>query len=186
MIKSFSILDSPGYSTPITSDLSDFNKSTLNSPRLHAILTQNDRITEPQKGLGAEKKKLQPVGLIEEEKPEVLLPNSSSEKILVEREFSETEVTTESDEVSEELEKIEDDDIKPHMFYTPDEDEIEEKEFSEIQSISYVPPFNNPIYPCINYTSIIGECHLNIFHLLDRSIYWVNQTLKYHLDKSIF
>lgn len=54
----------------------------------------------------------------------------------------------------------------PNLFYTPDEEENEvevsphEPVFEETECVSYVPPFNNPIYPNDNftsYTSAIGK-----------------------------
>lgn len=54
----------------------------------------------------------------------------------------------------------------PNLFYTPDEEEHvtvaspREAVFEEPESVSYVPPFNNPIYPndsFTSYTSAIGE-----------------------------
>lgn len=55
----------------------------------------------------------------------------------------------------------------PNRFYTPDEEEnVEEATtpcelaFEESESVSYVPPFNNPIYPnesFTSYTSAIGK-----------------------------
>lgn len=66
-------------------------------------------------------------------------------------------------------EKEEEDKSKP-LYYTPDEEEDagatvarakETSEKFEEESASYVPPFNNPLYPNSNYTSygsVIGEC----------------------------
>lgn len=55
----------------------------------------------------------------------------------------------------------------PNLFYTPDEEETceettapSEPVFEESESVSYVPPFNNPIYPndsFTSYTSAIGK-----------------------------
>lgn len=54
--------------------------------------------------------------------------------------------------------------VDPGMFYTPDEEESEpadDGKFNKIESTSYVPPFNNPLYPNnISYTtygSVIGK-----------------------------
>lgn len=52
-----------------------------------------------------------------------------------------------------------------HPFYTPDEEDEKSRtkqdlSFEEAESVSYVPPFNNPVYPNDNftaYTSTIGE-----------------------------
>lgn len=58
------------------------------------------------------------------------------------------------------------DETSTNRFYTPDEDENEEEVskdepvFVEPESVSYVPPFNNPIYPndsFTSYTSAIGK-----------------------------
>lgn len=58
-----------------------------------------------------------------------------------------------------------DDGSDPNLYYTPDEEENEvvtqrEPVFEEPESVSYVPPFNNPIYPndsYASYTSAIGK-----------------------------
>ncbi|RZB66669.1 uncharacterized protein BDFB_011626, partial [Asbolus verrucosus] len=56
--------------------------------------------------------------------------------------------------------------VKPNMFYTPDEEERGTEEnppvgYEEIDSVDYVPPFNNPIYPndsnFTSYASVIDE-----------------------------
>lgn len=49
------------------------------------------------------------------------------------------------------------------LYYTPDEEESEianAASTEKVESASYVPPFNNPLYPnstYTNYGSVIGE-----------------------------
>ncbi|XP_044755691.1 uncharacterized protein LOC123314454 isoform X2 [Coccinella septempunctata] len=177
LIKSFTILDSPGYPTPSGSEISDVNKSTLNSPRLHAILTQTDRpglspnMTEQERDSPVVDDKTidgRTTPITDERQPEDVVMTEIPEKEIVDdKETSSAEEVMDFEEAPEEDE--EDDDeaeigekgVKPHLFYTPDEEEeeeeVEEKEFPETESVSYVPPFNNPIYPSISYTSVIDE-----------------------------
>lgn len=65
-----------------------------------------------------------------------------------------------NDEEKPELE-VESQNMKPHMFYTPDEEEDEDEnidnDIPEMESVNYVPPFNNPIYPSNNFSSVIDE-----------------------------
>lgn len=53
------------------------------------------------------------------------------------------------------------DDKETNMFYTPDDDEDRTvSTFEEPDTVNYVPPFNNPVYPNSNFasfTSTIGE-----------------------------
>lgn len=82
---------------------------------------------------------------------------SSSPKF--EEAASEKELVNTSLDSGDEKEKEE---SAPNLFYTPDEEETEQTEtvFEESESISYVPPFNNPIYPndsFTTYTSTIGK-----------------------------
>nr|XP_008192438.1 PREDICTED: uncharacterized protein LOC103312751 [Tribolium castaneum] len=72
-------------------------------------------------------------------------PVSSSSPPTVENEEPEVE----SEEIAEEQTEV---GVKPNMFYTPDEeeagvDENAQGSFEEIDSVDYVPPFNNPVYP---------------------------------------
>jgi hypothetical protein len=69
-------------------------------------------------------------------------------------------------ECEENEEKENDDGVQPNMFYTPDEEERGTDEnaqggYEEIDSVDYVPPFNNPIYPndsnFTSYASVLGE-----------------------------
>lgn len=60
----------------------------------------------------------------------------------------------------------------PVMYYTPDEEESEatdDGKFNKIESTSYVPPFNNPLYPnnvsYTSYGSVIGK--YSVTFLLD-------------------
>lgn len=72
-----------------------------------------------------------------------------------------------SNQGGNEIAKIENTDnvTAPNRFYTPDEEENaqgppHETVFEESESVSYVPPFNNPIYPndsFTSYTSAIGK-----------------------------
>lgn len=67
-------------------------------------------------------------------------------------------------------------DVKPEMFYTPDEEDMDKEEELDkikdttefdVECTNYVPPFNNPVYPNSSFTSfgsVIGEDHL--FHLI--------------------
>ncbi|XP_018575451.1 uncharacterized protein LOC108914194 isoform X2 [Anoplophora glabripennis] len=55
-----------------------------------------------------------------------------------------------------------DENVEPNLFYTPDEEEAMQAErvFEESNSVNYVPPFNNPVYPnssFTNYTSTIDD-----------------------------
>lgn len=63
---------------------------------------------------------------------------------------------------------------EPVLFYTPDEDDGEEK-FEKVESTSYVPPFNNPLYPNSSsypsYGSVIGKC----FFKPQLSLMWMFQ-----------
>lgn len=55
------------------------------------------------------------------------------------------------------------------MYYTPDEEEADaaDEKFNKTESTSYVPPFNNPLYPNnISYTtygSVIGKVYYTLF-----------------------
>lgn len=55
------------------------------------------------------------------------------------------------------------------MYYTPDEEELEISNSGgpeKVESASYVPPFNNPLYPnstYTNYGSVIGEFNYFLF-----------------------
>jgi adenosine/AMP kinase len=69
-------------------------------------------------------------------------------------------------ECEENEEKENDDGVQPNMFYTPDEEERGTDEnaqggYEEIDSVDYVPPFNNPIYPndsnFTSYASVLDE-----------------------------
>lgn len=167
IIKSFTAQDSPINLTPVSCENSDI-KSSLNSPRLHAILTQTEysnlspNIAEQEKEATAENVAPQAMSPhVQEEQPEsvVVMPQSSEKEVLNdESETPKPEEYMEFETRPDDEEKMESEEIKPHMFYTPDEEEeIEETEFPEVESINYVPPFNNPIYPSINYTSLIDE-----------------------------
>ncbi|CAH1099752.1 unnamed protein product [Psylliodes chrysocephalus] len=84
-----------------------------------------------------------------------------------EMETEDISVTDDPDPVVEEKDAT-DADEPQNMFYTPDEEDAvvppAEKEetsvsFEEAESISYVPPFNNPVYPnssFTNFSSTIG------------------------------
>ncbi|KAJ8931904.1 hypothetical protein NQ314_015173, partial [Rhamnusium bicolor] len=57
-------------------------------------------------------------------------------------------------------------DVQPNMFYTPDEEEgiHPDPVYEESNSVNYVPPFNNPVYPNSSFTayaSTIGELKKN-------------------------
>lgn len=58
----------------------------------------------------------------------------------------------------------------PVLYYTPDEEESDptEGKFNKTESTSYVPPFNNPLYPnntsYTSYGSVIGKYCLILLH----------------------
>lgn len=68
--------------------------------------------------------------------------------------------------ISKKDDKKDEDSSATNIYYTPDEEEHVERVtrrepvFEEPESVSYVPPFNNPIYPndsFTSYTSTIGK-----------------------------
>lgn len=75
----------------------------------------------------------------------------------------EKETEPESEENEEKESEVS---VKPNMFYTPDEEERGTDEnaqggFEEIDTVDYVPPFNNPVYPNDSnftpYASVLGK-----------------------------
>lgn len=94
-----------------------------------------------------------------------------------EAEVMEVEKAEESVEKNEEekIAVVEDNEVEelketnPVLFYTPDEeeavdsmpeDEKQEEKYDAVEATSYVPPFNNPVYPNSNFGtfgSVIGE-----------------------------
>ncbi|KAL3268938.1 hypothetical protein HHI36_008025 [Cryptolaemus montrouzieri] len=163
-IKSQGSPNSPNNSNSGSYEPAELTKSASNSPHLHGVLSQPtspilspDDMKEEDTVMDANSSI--PDSIEEPAKEEITM--SSPERLLEE----EKQITEEKEiEVADVLKANEGSngeegpEIKPHMFYTPDEDEeIGEKSFASIESINYVPPFNNPIYPSTNYTSVIDE-----------------------------
>lgn len=76
------------------------------------------------------------------------------------------EPVTEPEKAEEKMETEEVKETNTVPFYTPDEEElVEEKtetgdKYGEEEGTSYIPPFNNPVYPNTNFTSygsVIGR-----------------------------
>lgn len=71
-------------------------------------------------------------------------------------------------QAKEDEKEDENEETKTVLFYTPDEEEATEgkaeeglEKYENVEGTSYVPPFNNPVYPNTNFTaygSVIGKC----------------------------
>ncbi|KAK9877038.1 hypothetical protein WA026_016065 [Henosepilachna vigintioctopunctata] len=160
-------LGSPSFLTSGNCEPTDLIKSTSNSPCVNSIVSQS---ASPNSSSGDNKENLKeecdsvvPISYTENLHTEVEeIPSTDKEMVqendvLVLPQEPKTENMDIDADKDEDTEMVED--IKPHLFYTPDEEEeeIRGKTFPDIESINYVPPFNNPIYPSTNYTSVIDE-----------------------------
>lgn len=151
-------LHSPNFTIPGTADIPEktISPQPMNSPSSPSLPVSPPSITE-------ETNQEPPSTLQQADNILTVLESDSQEMISNAEDVS----TNEDDSVSVAAkDKNKSETTASNRFYTPDEEEIEEAVeesepvFEESESVSYVPPFNNPVYPNDNftsYTSTIGK-----------------------------